>query len=81
VRFAGEDDLHRAPGIHEQALQPVASLKDQVGPLVRRKAGVAETNRQGLLIEQRPGTTRCRASSPLIARRRACSRMWRINVT
>src|SRR5437867_6336714 len=53
MRLPREHDLHWAPGVDEQPLQPVEIAEDQVGPLVRREAA-AEADREGFLIEQGP---------------------------
>ena len=50
VGLAGEHDLHRAPGIHQQPLQPLGVPEDQVGPLVGREPP-AKADREGVRIE------------------------------
>jgi hypothetical protein len=47
VRLAGEDDLHRAPRIHQQPPEPLEVAEDQVSPLVGREpAGEADGERR-----------------------------------
>src|SRR5204862_184968 len=58
-------DLHRAPGVDEQALQPVRIAEDQVGPLVGRKPA-AEADGQGVMIEQRPRAYEVQGLFPLV---------------
>ena len=59
VRLAGEDDLHRAPRVHQQAPQPLEVAEDQVGALVGGEAA-GEPDGERVGIEQRPGADHLR---------------------
>ena len=49
--LAGNDQLHRTPGIGQQAQQALRVVQQQVRPLVGREAA-GEAQRQGVGIEQ-----------------------------
>src|SRR2546422_3329657 len=66
MRLAGEHDLHRAPGVHQQPLQPIGIAENQVGPLVGGKPAT-EADREGFGIEQRPRAHEVQGFLPLIS--------------
>jgi len=53
--LAREDDLHRAPRVHQEAAKPVEIAEDQVGPLVGGKPA-RKADRQRLRVEQGAGS-------------------------
>ena len=67
VRLAGEDDLHRPPGIDEEAAQAIEVAEDQVGTLVRGESP-RKADRQRGRVEQRAGADHLRGFLELVGK-------------